>query len=84
MSLPCMKFVIAGLFVVCIGLAAHAQPPANKIAEALQPFVESHAIAGAVTLVADNAKVLSLDTVGFADAATKDRCGRTTSSGSPR
>ena len=45
--------------------------PAKNIAAALQPFVENHTIAGAVTLVADKDKVLSLDTVGYADLAAK-------------
>jgi CubicO group peptidase (beta-lactamase class C family) len=37
----------------------------------LQPFVDKHALAGAVTLVADKDKVLSLEAVGFADVAAK-------------
>ena len=46
-------------------------PTSKKIAEALQPYVDSQALAGAVTLVADKDKILSLDTVGFADIAAK-------------
>jgi CubicO group peptidase (beta-lactamase class C family) len=42
---------------------------AKSNAAALQPFVDSHSLAGAVTLVADKDKVLSLETVGFADVA---------------
>lgn len=42
-----------------------------KIAPALQPFVDSHSLAGAVTLIASKDKVLSLETVGFADIAAK-------------
>src|SRR5438128_2192288 len=45
--------------------------PSKRIAAALQPFVDSHALAGAVTLVADKDKVLSLQAVGFADIAGK-------------
>jgi CubicO group peptidase (beta-lactamase class C family) len=37
----------------------------------LQPFVDRHALAGAVTLVADQDKVLSLEAVGYADVAAK-------------
>ena len=48
-----------------------SRPSSQKITEALQPFVESQALAGAVTLVADKDKVLSLDAVGFADIAGK-------------
>ena len=43
----------------------------SSIAAALQPFVDSHTLAGAVTLVADKDTVLSVDTVGFADIAAK-------------
>ena len=39
----------------------------EPIAAALQPFVDDHVLAGAVTLVADREKVLSVETVGFAD-----------------
>ena len=46
-----------------------ARKPANKIAAVLQPFVDNHALAGAVTLVADKDKVLSVEAVGFADVA---------------
>jgi CubicO group peptidase (beta-lactamase class C family) len=44
--------------------------PGRKIVEALQPFVDHGTLAGAVTLVADKDKVLSLDTVGYADIST--------------
>ena len=37
----------------------------------LQPFVENHSLAGAVVLVADKDKVLTLEAVGFADVAAK-------------
>jgi CubicO group peptidase (beta-lactamase class C family) len=43
----------------------------GSIAEALRPFVDSHSLAGAVTLVADKHKVLSLEAVGFADVAAR-------------
>ncbi|HET6883486.1 MAG TPA: serine hydrolase domain-containing protein [Pirellulales bacterium] len=41
----------------------------SNIAAALQPAVENHTLAGAVTLVADKDKVLAVDTVGYADVA---------------
>jgi CubicO group peptidase (beta-lactamase class C family) len=44
---------------------------AGKITSALQPFVDRHALSGAVTLVADKDKVLSLETVGYADFAAR-------------
>jgi CubicO group peptidase (beta-lactamase class C family) len=37
------------------------------IANSLQPFIDSHTLAGAVTLVASKDKVLSLEAVGYAD-----------------
>jgi CubicO group peptidase (beta-lactamase class C family) len=51
--------------------AADAPAPSKGVAAVLQPFVDSHSLAGAVTLVADKDKVLSLDAVGFADVAAK-------------
>jgi CubicO group peptidase (beta-lactamase class C family) len=53
-------------------IAQEAVPTSSQaIVDALQPFVDSHSLAGAVTLVADKDKVLSLDAVGFADVAAK-------------
>ncbi len=46
-------------------------PSAPKIAEALQPFVDRGALAGAVVVVAAPDKVLSVDTAGYADVAAK-------------
>jgi len=43
----------------------------KKISAALQPFVDRQHLAGAVMLVADREKVLSLDAVGFVDVAGK-------------
>jgi CubicO group peptidase (beta-lactamase class C family) len=54
---------------------SYAEQPSHDsgkgIVSALQPFVDSHSLAGAVVLVADKDKVLSLEAVGFADLATK-------------
>jgi len=43
----------------------------NSIATALQPFVDNHSLAGAVTLVATKDKILDVTTVGFADVARR-------------
>jgi CubicO group peptidase (beta-lactamase class C family) len=51
-----------------LGLAA-GEPP--RVAGALQPYVDSGALAGAVTLVASKDKVLSLEAAGCADLAAK-------------
>jgi CubicO group peptidase (beta-lactamase class C family) len=57
------------------GNSAGAQTPSpaspQGIAASLQPFVDSHTLAGAVTLVASKDKVLSLEAVGYADIAAK-------------
>lgn len=52
--------------VVWAGAAEPTKPGA-----ALQPFVDRHELAGAVTLVATADKVLDLEAVGWADIATK-------------
>ncbi len=62
---------------IAILLAALALPaslfaaqPAT-VAPLLQPFVDKHELAGAVALVVDKDKVLSMETVGFADLGGK-------------
>jgi len=51
-------------------MPAQAAPPSTPaIDAALQPFVDNHTLAGAVTLVANKDKVLSLDAVGSMDIA---------------
>ncbi len=61
------------LLVSCfarLAVADSAAPPSSpEVKAALQPFVDSHSLAGAVAVAADRDKVLSLDTVGFADIA---------------
>jgi len=52
-------------------LPAFAEDEPKPIAPTLQPFVDSHVLAGAVTLVASRDKVLDLSTVGYADVAAK-------------
>lgn len=70
-----MRMKLLALLVVawsCSGLSAPllAEPPA-KVDSLLQPFVEKHELAGAVGLVADKEKVLTVVTTGFADIAAK-------------
>jgi len=69
-----MKLRIAlALFLATIPLSLLRAPAqdtaqANKsIKAALQPFVDSHSLAGAVTLVADKDRVISQEAVGFSD-----------------
>lgn len=62
------------LAIVLLGLgnaiASGADPDSGPAAQ-LKPFVESHTLAGAVTLVAAKDKVVSLQTVGYADIEGK-------------
>ena len=71
--MPRFPFFRSAAFVLLIvGLVAPqllAAEPA--IAAVLQPFVERHTLAGAVTLVATKDKVLALETVGWADIAAQ-------------
>ena len=58
------------LLALCLlPLPVQAQEPA--VATALQPFVDRGTLAGAVTLVATRDRMLSLETVGYADVAAK-------------
>ena len=58
----------------CFALLTFA-PPARaadpKVSESLLPFVEKNQLAGAVVLVANADKVLTVETVGFADRESK-------------
>ncbi len=71
MRLP--RSAVLCLLVICsqsvAGTVARAAEPSVK--PVLQPFVESHSLAGAVTVVASRDKVLSTEAVGYADIAAK-------------
>jgi CubicO group peptidase (beta-lactamase class C family) len=60
-----LAFTIFTLAVRTAGAAGSTGP----VAAALQPFVDRHTLAGAVTLVATKDRVLDLETVGYADVA---------------
>lgn len=60
---------MALVFVGLCHTATRGDEP--KIGQVLQPFIDSHSLAGAVTLVSSKDKVLSLDSVGFADISAK-------------
>lgn len=63
-----LMMTIAGLFLV--PAPALAQVATSKAtAASLQPFIDRHELAGAVTLVADKDEVLNVDAVGYADIA---------------
>ena len=64
-----LTHLLPGLFAslaVLHPLAAETPPSSSTV---LQPFVDKHELAGAVALVADRNKVLSVEAVGFADIA---------------
>ena len=73
MSLNNRYRVCLAFFLLTAPLAASADDApgdsAKGMAAALQPFVDNHTLAGAVTLVADKDEVLNVDTVGYADIA---------------
>ncbi len=66
-----LTLLLAGFLFTSNFVSADNPLASKKITAALQPFVDSHSLAGAVALVADKDKVLSLDAVGFADVAAK-------------
>ncbi len=66
------KIVVLPVLLVGLVLSSivFAETP-SSITELLQPYIEKHELAGAVALVADKDKVLSVETVGFSDIAGK-------------
>ena len=70
---PTLRLTFA--LVELAGLPVRGQAPPifaePRIADAIQPYVDRGALAGAVVLVASPDKVLSTDTVGYADVAAK-------------
>lgn len=58
--------LIAAICLFLFVLPARAED-APRISKTLQPYVDSHTLAGAVTLVANKDKVLSLEAVGWSD-----------------
>lgn len=62
--------LLAAMAALCSPVAILAQAPESAV-PVLQPFVERHAVAGAVALVADKDKVLSVAAVGYADVGAK-------------
>lgn len=73
-----MKLLPAAVFFTALSCAfasplhsLYAQQSPAQIASGLQPFVDAHVLAGAVTLVASKEKVLDHSAVGFADVARR-------------
>jgi CubicO group peptidase (beta-lactamase class C family) len=57
------------VLVSIVGSSLSAAEPA--IFKTLEPFIENGSVAGAVTLVANKDKILSIDTIGYADIGAK-------------
>ena len=71
---PSSRFARRLVFAATLGvLASKGWAATTPVADALQPFVDRHIIAGAVTLAGTKREVLSVETVGFADLATGRR-----------
>lgn len=69
---PLAVLLLAVVLCVSLPSADDAAPTSSKgVAASLQPFVDKHALAGAVTLVADKDKVLTIEAVGYTDVAAK-------------
>jgi CubicO group peptidase (beta-lactamase class C family) len=66
-SLPGSLLGVLLCAVLTAASFGQAAGPARGVAAALQPYVDSHALAGAVLLWADKDRVLGLETVGYAD-----------------
>ena len=62
-----LSSLLAVLFAAAVPALAEAPP--QSMAGLLQPFVESHTLAGAVVLVAGKERVLTLEAAGWADIA---------------
>lgn len=71
------RFPLIAVLLACLGntlrlCGAEAPAPEPKnLASVLQPFVDSHTLAGAVVLVASKDMVLDLEAVGYADVAAQ-------------
>ena len=69
-GIPTFACLIA-LTLVVVAVTTHPAAAADPLAAAVQPFIDSHSLAGAVMLVANKDKVLDLSAVGYEDVAAK-------------
>ncbi len=77
-----LRFVSCVLGLILISTGHFPRPQAAEtfsagfkttpVTSALQPFLDDHTVAGAVTLVAQHGKILSIDAMGLADLETKE------------
>ena len=67
----CRWFLLLFSLTVLPLTPSGAGGPSKNMALALRPFVDSHSLAGAVTLVASSNNILALNCVGYADVGAK-------------
>lgn len=63
---------LACLLLVGVTAQAKDAQETGQLARAVQPFVDSNALAGAVMLVATKDRILTIEKVGFADVTKKE------------
>ncbi len=68
---PFAALTSLAIAVIVASVPAGESKSPGKIAPVLQPFVDDHSLAGAVTLVATKDKIVSHEAVGFLDIAAK-------------
>src|ERR1700689_4865212 len=66
----CLSALLAAALPIA-SVDVRADEQGKNLASKLQHFVDSHTLAGAVTLVATKDKILDLSAVGYADVAAK-------------
>jgi hypothetical protein len=75
-SKPFIKKLIFAVTLLSLGLSVQAQGPASPerpdaVRSYLQPLIDNHTVAGAVTLVATRDRILYLKSAGYRDLAAK-------------
>jgi CubicO group peptidase (beta-lactamase class C family) len=69
------RYFVGLVLAACVALVSIGRAEEPAIRAAIQPFVDSHSLAGAVALVADKDKILTVDAVGYSDVAAKTLMG---------
>jgi CubicO group peptidase (beta-lactamase class C family) len=71
-SRPHLSVAVAVMLTLFFVLPLHlAAAVPSDISRVLQPYVDRHELAGAVTLVASKDKILSLEAVGYTDIGVR-------------
>ena len=67
-----MNKLILSLIIFVVPFPTQAKEPASPVRARMQTFVKEKVISGSVTAIATKDKMLSLETVGYADLKTKE------------